>query len=152
MISWRSAVRSMGSSVLCRRAGLGSTGSRGDRRGLAGHAAVALQNAQLFEHQRRGAERQALLEHISQHLQSTLDIDTLIPLVLHEVNKAIEAEAQSTSRPHTFASIRVVVTVLFAVIIILLCCTIFIFPQHQQFAISLLFTPFGCLGRYRLQV
>jgi len=62
---------------------------------LAGHAAVALQNAELFERQQRAAARQALLEQISRHLQSTLDIDTLIPLVLHEVNKAIEAEAQS---------------------------------------------------------
>jgi hypothetical protein len=67
-------------------------------------------------------------------------------------SETMEAEAQSTNSPHTFSSIRVVATVLFAVIIILLCCTIFIFPQHQQFAISLLFTPFGCLGRYRLQV
>ncbi len=62
---------------------------------LAGHAAVALQNAELFERQRRAAARQALLEQISRHLQSTLDIETLIPLILHEVNKAIEAEAQS---------------------------------------------------------
>lgn len=62
-----------------------------------------------------------------------------------------EAETLQTKNTHTFASIRVVVTVIFAVIIVLLCCTIFIFPQHQQFAISLLFTPFGCLGRYKLQ-
>jgi hypothetical protein len=67
-------------------------------------------------------------------------------------SETLETESQPTSSTHTFSSIRVVVTVLFAVIIILLCCTIFVFPQHQQFAISLLFTPFGCLGRYRLQV
>ena len=62
---------------------------------LAGHAAVALQNAELFERQQRAAARQALLEQIGRHLQSILDIDTLIPLILHEVNKAIQAEAQS---------------------------------------------------------
>ena len=55
------------------------------------------------------------------------------------------------SNAPSLPSIRVVVTLVFAVIIILLCCSIFIFPQYQQFAISLLFTPFGCLGRYSLQ-
>jgi HD-GYP domain-containing protein (c-di-GMP phosphodiesterase class II) len=62
---------------------------------LAGHAALAILNAQLYERQRRSAERQRLLEQISLHMQQTLNIDDLIPLVLEEVNKAIEAEAQS---------------------------------------------------------
>jgi len=62
---------------------------------LAGHAALAILNAQLYERQRRGAERQRLLEQISLHMQQTLKIDGLIPLVLEEVNKAIDAEAQS---------------------------------------------------------
>jgi HD-GYP domain-containing protein (c-di-GMP phosphodiesterase class II) len=62
---------------------------------LAGHAALAIHNAQLYERQRRHAERQKLLEQISRHLQQTLDIDVLIPLILEEVNKAIAAEAQS---------------------------------------------------------
>jgi len=62
---------------------------------LAGHAAVAIQNAQLYEQQRRNSERQHLLEQISRHLQQTLDTEVLIPLILEEVNKAIEAEAQS---------------------------------------------------------
>jgi HD-GYP domain-containing protein (c-di-GMP phosphodiesterase class II) len=62
---------------------------------LAGHAAVAIQNAQLYEQQRRNNERQRLLEQISRHLQQTLDTEVLIPLILEEVNKAIEAEAQS---------------------------------------------------------
>lgn len=62
---------------------------------LAGHAAVAIQNAQLLEKQTRATERQELLEKISRHLQQTLDIDTLIPRILEEVNKAINAEGQS---------------------------------------------------------
>jgi phosphoserine phosphatase RsbU/P len=62
---------------------------------LAGHAAVAIQNARLYEEQRRSNERQQLLEQIGRHLQQTLDTEVLIPLILEEVNKAIEAEAQS---------------------------------------------------------
>ncbi|MCC6189627.1 MAG: GAF domain-containing protein [Anaerolineales bacterium] len=62
---------------------------------LAGHAALAIQNAQLYERQRRSNERQQLLEQISRHMQQTLHIDSLIPLVLREVNKALDAEAQS---------------------------------------------------------
>jgi HD-GYP domain-containing protein (c-di-GMP phosphodiesterase class II) len=62
---------------------------------LAGHAAVAIQNAQLYEQQRRNNERQRLLEQISRHMQQTLDTEVLIPLILEEVNKAIEADAQS---------------------------------------------------------
>lgn len=62
---------------------------------LAAHAALAIQNAQLVERQQRGAARQALLDQISRHLQSTLDSDTLIPRILQEVNTALEAEAQS---------------------------------------------------------
>ena len=49
----------------------------------------------LYEQQRRNNERQQLLEQISRHLQQTLDSEVLIPLILEEVNKAIEAEAQS---------------------------------------------------------
>ena len=62
---------------------------------LAGHAAAAIQNAQLYEQQRRNNDRQRLLHQISRHLQQTLDSEVLIPLILEEVNTAIEAEAQS---------------------------------------------------------
>src|SRR5262249_6518241 len=62
---------------------------------LAGHAAVAIQNARLYEQQRRNSERQRLLEQISRHLQQTLDAEVLIPIILEEVNTAIGAEAQS---------------------------------------------------------
>lgn len=62
---------------------------------LSGHAAVAIQNAQLYERQQRSAERQKLLDQISRHLQQTLDLDELISRIFAEVNKAINAEAQS---------------------------------------------------------
>lgn len=62
---------------------------------LAAHAAVAIHNAQLYEQQRRNAERQQLLEQISRHLQQTLDTEELIPIILEAVTQAIDAEAQS---------------------------------------------------------
>jgi len=62
---------------------------------LAGHAAVAIQNAQLYKQQRQIEERQRLLSQIGRYLQQTLEIDILIPRIFGEVNKAINAEAQS---------------------------------------------------------
>lgn len=62
---------------------------------LAGHAALAIRNARLHEQRDRSNERQRVSEQISQHLQQTLDTEVLIPLILHEVNTAIDAEAQS---------------------------------------------------------
>jgi HD-GYP domain-containing protein (c-di-GMP phosphodiesterase class II) len=62
---------------------------------LAGHAALAIKNAQLYEQQRRHDERQRLSEQVSRHLQQTLDTEVLIPLILEEVAQAIGAEAQS---------------------------------------------------------
>ena len=62
-----------------------------------------------------------------------------------------ETEGDPPGRSTNLPSIRVVVTVLFAVVIISLCCSIFLLPQHQQFAISLITTPFGCLARWKLQ-
>ena len=64
-------------------------------RELAGHIAVTIQNTQLYERQNRTAERQKMLNQISSHLHQTLDIDKLIPRIFIEVNKAINAEAQS---------------------------------------------------------
>jgi len=57
--------------------------------------AVALQNTQLYELQNKMNERQILLDQIRQHLHQTLDLDELIPRIFAEVNKAINAEAQS---------------------------------------------------------
>lgn len=62
---------------------------------LSGHIAAAIQNTQLYERQNRTAERQKMLNQISRHLHQTLDIDELIPRIFIEVNKAINAEAQS---------------------------------------------------------
>jgi len=62
---------------------------------LAIDIAVALQNTQLYERQHQINERQKLLNQISQHLHQTIDLDELIPQIFTEVNKAIQAEAQS---------------------------------------------------------
>ncbi len=62
---------------------------------LASHIAITIQNTQLYEHRNRTVERQKLLNQISSHLHQTLDIDELIPRIFMDVNKAINAEAQS---------------------------------------------------------
>ena len=62
---------------------------------LANHIAIAIQNTQLYEQRNRTSERQKLLNHISSHLHQTLDIDEVIPRIFMDVNKAINAEAQS---------------------------------------------------------
>lgn len=62
---------------------------------LAGHIALAIQNTQLYERQNHTNGRQKLLNQISRHLHQTLDIDELLPRIFTEVNKAINAEAQS---------------------------------------------------------
>ncbi|HMV97555.1 MAG TPA: GAF domain-containing protein [Anaerolineales bacterium] len=59
------------------------------------HIALAIQNTQLYERNNRTTGRQKLLNQISRHLHQTLDIDELIPRIFIEVNKAINAEAQS---------------------------------------------------------
>jgi putative nucleotidyltransferase with HDIG domain len=62
---------------------------------LASHAAIAIENAQLFEHQVQNVERQKLLDRISVYFQETLDLDRLIERIFKEVNKALQAEGQS---------------------------------------------------------
>lgn len=62
---------------------------------LAGHAAVAIQNARFYEQQARHVERQQALAQISRHFQQTLDLEALMPLVLEEVAQALSAEAES---------------------------------------------------------
>ncbi len=64
-------------------------------RELAEPIAVAIQNTQIYEQRNRTGERQELLNQISVYLHQTLDIDELIPRIFMEVNKAINAEAQS---------------------------------------------------------
>jgi HD-GYP domain-containing protein (c-di-GMP phosphodiesterase class II) len=62
---------------------------------IAGYAALAVQHVHLREQNRREQERRLLLDHISEYLQRTLDLETLIHRIFGEVNKAIHAEAQS---------------------------------------------------------
>lgn len=62
---------------------------------LARQVAVTIQNTQVYERYYRSSGRQRLLNQISRHLHQTLDIDELIPRIFIEVNKAINAEAQS---------------------------------------------------------
>ncbi len=62
---------------------------------LVEHAAVAIRTLQLYEREKHAKERQLLLEQISRYLQQTLDLEVLIPRIFSEVNKAIDAEAQS---------------------------------------------------------
>ena len=64
-------------------------------RNLSADLAAAIQNTQLYERHNHNNERQKLLNQISSHLHQTLDLDTLIPSIFAEVNKAIHAEAQS---------------------------------------------------------
>jgi putative nucleotidyltransferase with HDIG domain len=78
---------------------IGANGFSEDERSLlealASHAAIAIQNAQLYEQQKRNAERQGLLDQISRYFQETLDLVPLISRIFNEVNKAIQAEGQS---------------------------------------------------------
>jgi len=63
--------------------------------GMAKHITIAVQNTYIYARQRHAVKRQKLLNQISCYLQQTLDIDELIPRIFAEVNKAINAEAQS---------------------------------------------------------
>ncbi|KAL9190355.1 hypothetical protein ACHAXT_007566, partial [Thalassiosira profunda] len=47
-------------------------------------------------------------------------------------------------------SVRTAATFLFGAILIFLLLAIFLLPSHQAYLCSLLFTPFGCLARWRL--
>lgn len=87
----------LGAIVVANRVGSGffADSDRALVAALAGHAALAIRNARLHEERDRSHERQRVSERISRHLQQTLDAEVLIPLILQEVNGAIEAEAQS---------------------------------------------------------
>lgn len=78
---------------------IGESAFTRDDRELVNHLsidiAIAIQNTQLFERQTQISERQKLLNQISHHLHQTLDLDELIHRIFAEVNKAINAEAQS---------------------------------------------------------
>lgn len=83
--------------IALRKIGKSSFNSRdrGFIQELSAQIAVAIQNTKLFEQKNRTHEHQNLHDQISRHLHQTLDLDELIPRVFTEVNKAINAEAQS---------------------------------------------------------
>ncbi|MBI5351651.1 MAG: GAF domain-containing protein [Chloroflexi bacterium] len=87
----------LGALIATRQAGTDAFSSqeRGLLHQLSAQIATAIQNTQLYERQNQTSEHQKLLNQISNHLHQTLDIDTLIPRIFAEVNKAIHAEAQS---------------------------------------------------------
>jgi putative nucleotidyltransferase with HDIG domain len=62
---------------------------------LAGHAAIAIHNAQLYERQKRNHDRQQLLDQINHYFQGTIALESLIPRIFQAVNEAIQAEGQS---------------------------------------------------------
>jgi fluoride ion exporter CrcB/FEX len=66
-----------------------------------------------------------------------------------ETETAVDANTRRTA--FELLSIRAVMTSVFATIMTTLFVAVFLFPKHQQFFISLLFTPFGCLARWKLQ-
>ena len=47
-------------------------------------------------------------------------------------------------------SVRTIATFSFVAMILTLCLGIYFFPKHQAYIYSLLFTPFGCLARWKL--
>jgi HD-GYP domain-containing protein (c-di-GMP phosphodiesterase class II) len=62
---------------------------------LAERIASSIQNTILYEQRNRTVEHQKLLTQISSHLHQTLNLDDLIPRIFMDVNRAINAEAQS---------------------------------------------------------
>ncbi|MBI4316395.1 MAG: GAF domain-containing protein [Chloroflexi bacterium] len=62
---------------------------------LAGLAALAIHNVQLFERERRQREQQALLQRVGDLLHETLDLDRLLQRVFEQVPRILQAEAAS---------------------------------------------------------
>jgi PAS domain S-box-containing protein/putative nucleotidyltransferase with HDIG domain len=60
---------------------------------FANQAAVALENARLFEETRRRADQLALLNRISNALSRALDLDELLEVIYREVTAALHADA-----------------------------------------------------------
>lgn len=60
---------------------------------FANQAAVALENARLFEETRRRADQLAILNRIASALSQTLDLDELLEVIYREINAALHAEA-----------------------------------------------------------
>ncbi|KAL7549386.1 hypothetical protein ACHAWF_012657 [Thalassiosira exigua] len=76
-------------------------------------------------------------------LRSSLDADEEEPI------RRPEPGGPARRRP-SIPSVRTAVTLLFVAMFVTLCLAIRFFPKHQQYICSLLFTPFGCLARWKL--
>ena len=66
-----------------------------------------------------------------------------------EVEPDLPSQARSTCR-RLFISVRTFSTLLLSAMIIGLSLAVYFVPSHQQYLLSLLFTPFGCLARWKL--
>ena len=66
-----------------------------------------------------------------------------------EVEPDLPSQARSSCR-RLFISIRTLSTFILVVMIIGLSLAVYFVPSHQQYLLSLLFTPFGCLARWKL--
>ena len=69
--------------------------------------------------------------------------------------QTVEVEPDQPSRTRlncrrSFLSVRTFSTLLLAAMIIGLGLAVYFVPSHQQYLLSLLFTPFGCLARWKL--
>jgi PAS domain S-box-containing protein len=60
---------------------------------FANQAAVALENARLFDETRRHADQLALLNRIASALSQTLDLDELLEVIYREIKAALHADA-----------------------------------------------------------
>lgn len=60
---------------------------------LANQAAVALENARLFEETRRRADQLALLNRVASALSQTLDLDQLLEVIYREIKTVLHADA-----------------------------------------------------------
>ena len=59
-------------------------------RTIAGQAAIALQNARLFEERERRISELAVLNEIAQTISSTLELDALLQLIHHQVSRLMD--------------------------------------------------------------
>ncbi|KAL3807311.1 hypothetical protein ACHAXA_008536 [Cyclostephanos tholiformis] len=61
-----------------------------------------------------------------------------------------EASDATSARKRYIISVRSLATVLFVAMFVSLGLAIYFFPSRRQYFISLIFTPFGCLARWKL--
>mmetsp|Transcript_20750 Transcript_20750/g.45023 ORF Transcript_20750/g.45023 Transcript_20750/m.45023 type:complete len:814 (-) Transcript_20750:52-2493(-) len=71
-------------------------------------------------------------------------------LRLRRLDTEEEQPAATISQRPRYISVRTIATLLFVAMFVSLCLAIYFVPTHQQYLLSLLFTPFGCLARWKL--